>query len=909
MKTSDLKKRLAYLHACYVADNRELSLTDFLNKRKVEHPYLVEGKEELINDFSPKIALPEEYAEEVSKMARLYQKEKELLYGSLFLLGTDKAWGKPKKVCAPLLLFPAEIRKGGEYYFVYIDRENVRLNSSALRLLAQAEEGVSAEMDIMRKMPEFPFGYGQVGKLSRLLKKHYPQLDAEALLMYPELWNEKKLKRQLQPKQRAALEFFKLVPASGLGMIARSSDTYGILSELEELEKKRSFSAPLKAVFGEESERRPRNTIPPALPTVLNESQKRAVINARNETLSLVVGPPGTGKSYTIACMALDHLMRGQSVLITSKQDEAVDVVAQKITQLLQSDEVLIRGGAKSNLFKIRKQVRKLLSSKTPRTGTMESSLRDSFNNHNLRVYQTEEKLHKRLEQEMEWSEHLLGQTLSSRLRAGILKTFHSWYKPHWKLLAELEELLEKQTAKSREVIFANYNDGIYKLLRKNRRMLERLYQGLRSYVSSERDTIFKDLDYQVFLKAFPIWLCKLSDLYRILPQDKELFDLVIIDEASQCDMATSMAALQRAKRVVVCGDPNQLRHMSFLSKPKMIQQLEKCGLNEDMLGDLNFREMSFLDLVSRELESQEQVSFLEEHYRSVPEIIRFSNQEFYSNSLRIMNQRPIPSEGLGHFEIDIKGNRQAEGYNEVEGREILRRVEEIIHDEKDLEPHLKSSIGILSPLRDQVDYISKELSTRFSIDWINAHRISVGTAYAFQGEERDVMFLSFAVDPQSHHSAYVHINKPDVFNVSITRAKGRQYVVHSVDTTTLSTDYYLRMYLEDVRKGAMHANTETEHSHDEFMREVQSFLKANDLNYWTYFSIAGVPLDLLVKTKDGIKGIDLIGYPGKYEDALSVERFKILGRAGVPVFPLPYSFWLLQNVESKKELLHFMGN
>ena len=75
MKTPDLKKRLAYLHPCYVADNRELSLTDLLNKGKVEHPYLMEGKEELINDFSPKMALPEEYAEEVSKMACLYQKD------------------------------------------------------------------------------------------------------------------------------------------------------------------------------------------------------------------------------------------------------------------------------------------------------------------------------------------------------------------------------------------------------------------------------------------------------------------------------------------------------------------------------------------------------------------------------------------------------------------------------------------------------------------------------------------------------------------------------------------------------------------------------------------------------------------------------------------------------------------
>ncbi len=865
---------------------------------------MFEGNEELLNDASPKVALSEEYADRIIKMVQLYQKEKELLYGAVFMLGSESNLGKTRKVCAPLLLFPAYIKFEKGHYFLYIEKDNWRLNPSILTLLGEGVEGSLVESEIMKELPNYPFGYGEVGNMGRLLKKYFPELDTDSLLMYPELWKETRIKRQLQPKQRAEISTFKLVPASGLGVVAKSAETYGILSELEELAGAQDYSRSLRATFGETPFNQGKNTTPPYLPAILNNGQKSALLNARSETLSLVVGPPGTGKSYTIACMALDHLMRGESVLITSKQDEAVDVVARKIEELLHTDEVMIRGGAKSNLRKLKATLRNFLT----RPITVESFgiTQSDLKLINSQIQELELKLKERLDLELEWSERLLGDRLSDKYKSLIIKTIHRWYKPHWQLLKDLEELLDKRIEFGRKAIYNDYHKRIKDILRYDRQTLEGLNQGLKKTRSSDREDIFENLNHKIIVRAFPIWLCKLADLYRVLPQQKELFDLVIIDEASQCDMATSMAALQRAKRVVVCGDPNQLRHSSFLSKNKMLQLLLRSGLKESYLSIYNFRETSFLDMVSRQLQSQEQVSFLDEHYRSVPEIIRFSNKEFYSNSLRVMNERPLKTEGLGHFEIKVNGRRNEKGVNEKEAEEIIKRIDEIILNEAELENSIKSSIGVLSPLRDQADFISAQLSNQLSVEQMQNHRLTVGTAYAFQGEERDVMFLSFAVDMESHHSAFVHINKPDIFNVSITRAKGRQYVLHSVEPKQLATDHYLRMYLEDIRT-VTSVSDQAQQSHDLFLAEVMAFVAGHELKTWVYFSIAGVPIDILLKTKAGLKGIDLIGYPGQYREALTVERFKILGRAGVSVFPLAYSFWKLRREECKEELVRYL--
>lgn len=901
-----LQPYLSYLAKCYVSDNRQLKLTNFLNPRKIENLFPIEQPEELINNHSPKIPLPEDYAIETLKNIQLFEKEKELIYGSMFILGETTILGKTEKACAPLLLFPAHIQHSGEYYYLSLDLENYRINESAIDILANEANNDDFKAKLIKDLPTAPFDYGAIGRISRLLQTHFKHLNTEALLLFPELWSMAKVKRQLQPKQLDKLNGFSMVPASALGVVKKSADTYGILSELDALTETEDFSRPIRAIFGESIANEKKSFPLISLPAVLNESQLEAVHNARSETLSMIIGPPGTGKSFTIACLALDHLMRGESVLISSKQNEAVSVVANKITELLGTDELLIRGGTKFHR-KMGKHLRKILRKKKFKEDKSSLVTASIFKSLTKEIAQLEDKIQDRLDQEMDWSKKLVGKSLSDQLKALVVKTIHGWYAPHWELTEELNDKLNQRIDLCKALIIQNYHLLIDKHLVSHRFTFERLLQGLTVSASSQRDALYEQLDVNTLLSTFPIWLCRLSDIYRIIPMNKELFDVVIIDEASQCDMASVLPALHRAKRAVVVGDPNQLRHVSFLSAAKMSQLLTNAGLKTTELANFNYREKSFLDLLSSGLKSQNQVSFLDEHYRSVPEIIHFSNKEFYSNSLRVMTERPLRNENLGNFIFPTNGKRTKDGANHKEAALILDKISEIISEEAELSPKLKSSIGILSPLRDQVDYLSKQLAQAFSIEAIQAHHISVGTAYSFQGEERDIMFLSFAVDNDSHSSAFVHINKPDVFNVSITRAKNKQFVYHSIDPKLLKTDHYLRMFLEDTLSEDSHRTSENEKNHDLFMEEVTTLLSAQNLEHWVYFSIAGVFIDILVKTPKGILGIDLIGYPGIYEDALTVERYKILNRAGISVLPMPYSYWLLDRENCEKQLIKFI--
>ena len=224
------------------------------------------------------------------------------------------------------------------------------------------------------------------------------------------------------------------------------------------------------------------------------------------------------------------------------------------------------------------------------------------------------------------------------------------------------------------------------------------------------------------------------------------MFDLLISDEASQCDMASVLPAMQRAKKVVFCGDPQQLRHISFLSRLKMEVIGRDKGVNSEEKSRFNYRSNSVLDLVNMSLNSQDQLSYLNEHFRSEPSIINFSNKEFYNGDLRIMTEKPLSNKELGVFHFPIMGTRNKQGNNEKEAQAIMAKVLKIIANEKELDDALKTSIGILSPFRDQVNFISLLIKNQLEIEQIKAHHLSVGTAFSFQGEERDLMFISFAV-------------------------------------------------------------------------------------------------------------------------------------------------------------------
>jgi superfamily I DNA and/or RNA helicase len=181
-------------------------------------------------------------------------------------------------------------------------------------------------------------------------------------------------------------------------------------------------------------------------------------------------------------------------------------------------------------------------------------------------------------------------------------------------------------------------------------------------------------------------------NLSNVLPLKPELFDYVIIDEATQCDIATCIPALQRARNTVIVGDPKQLRHVSFLSKSIQHSLQQKYELNNSEVFD--YREKSILDVAFESIESQDSVSFLHEHFRSTPQIIGFSNRYFYNDSLKIMTSLPDHqiSESVKYFPVN--GSRNKKGINETEANEIINKVSEIVIDQKDLDKAFSYRIG-----------------------------------------------------------------------------------------------------------------------------------------------------------------------------------------------------------------------
>ncbi len=907
---------ISYFRSCYQADNRGLSIFNFFGG-KVERRLVMDGQEDLLTGMFPHVPVDSEAAAEIQKVLALYSREKELVYCSLFFIGqTRSAQGRAQRVCAPLFLFPAELVQDEPYHFLNVDLSARRLNTSFLASIRGDETTTELEEALLGELDSETVGVREALQLADTLSEAITGLDTTAMLHYPELWDERKLKRYLQPKALASQSGYRLVPAAGVGLIKRSTDTLGVLTELAHMAESGTHSAPLQALLGSGpgtgSRRSPKQG---RVPAILNQAQQGILRAATQFDTTLVVGPPGTGKSYTVASLAVEHLSRGESVLIASRTDQAVDVIAEKIESQLGLANVVVRAGRKEYLRGLKQHLKNLLGGINPYEAQDRNELRRidrRLDRLERDIGRLERDFTKRVEAEMDWGEFLANGGGRRSFMSGLREKYIHWRNaqqdPHWTLLRELEDGLAEWLQTTAALIQRRYAHRVHTALDRHRSDLALFLKAISARTGRTQERYFQDIDFRAILKTFPIWLVKMSDIYKVLPLRSQLFDIAIIDEATQCDMATCLPVIQRARRAVFAGDPNQLRHVSFLSRSTQARLQEQCGLDGEGEDWLNYRERSVLDLVTDRVTDQSQVVFLNEHYRSTPQIIRFSNETFYSDALRIMTDRPnIPAnEGIEVIECD--GVRDKSGRNAVEADQIVDRVRRIIDAQRGLDKTTCQTIGILSPFRDQAEHITSLISKQCCVSDMEKHRLAVGTAYAFQGEERDVMFLSFAVDNQSHPSAMRHLNRADVFNVSVTRARSLQYLYTSIDYRNLEANSLLRCYLEGFRPVAHGAPAETDSVRDRFCTEVEQELRKRGLQLWVGYPVAGLEIDLIVHHGDRTFGIDLIGYPGQFRDAFSLERYKMLKRAGLRTFPLPYTYWLADRERCVAEVMAMVG-
>ena len=252
------------------------------------------------------------------------------------------------------------------------------------------------------------------------------------------------------------------------------------------------------------------------------------------------------------------------------------------------------------------------------------------------------------------------------------------------------------------------------------------------------------------------------------------------------------------------------------------------------------------------------------------------------------MQHRPCTS--TGNLLVQrVDGIRDSAGINHLEASSVINAIKLQISDDKST--GINHSIGVVSPFRNQADYIAKEIEAHFSDAEIIKHKIRAATPFGFQGEERDIMLISFAVDNNAKRAA-AYINKADVFNVCITRARQKQYVFLSIDETQLPEHYLLRRYLSSITQFKATHNITSEI--DEFQQCVIDELTRLKIETWAGYTIAGTDVDILCRHNGQYLAINLIGFPGPWADFFELDTYKLFSRANIEILPISYGLWVV---------------
>ena len=392
---------------------------------------------------------------------------------------------------------------------------------------------------------------------------------------------------------------------------------------------------------------------------------------------------------------------------------------------------------------------------------------------------------------------------------------------------------------------------------------------------------------------AIPCWIMPEWRVSEQLPAELGLFDLVIIDEASQSDV-TALPAILRGKKVLVVGDDKQVSPSAVGVEERQIIQLRTTFLDGNPYADQMDPGSSLYDLASIVFPGK--AIMLREHFRCVEPIIRFSSR-FYPKAL-VPLRIPTAVERLDPPLIDIyvRDGRRIKDVNEAEAEVILKEIRLITEN-----PEFKErSIGVISLVADkQAKLIYDRLLKDLGPEVIARHRIMCGNAATFQGQERDIVFLSMVECPQSTRAKRTRSFEQRI-NVAMSRARDRLYLVRSVAPEHLNVDDLKLRIIEHFRNPM--EDTTVSMTDDvldlcdsEFERQVGARLIRLGYRVRPQVPVGGYRLDFVVEG-DGDRRLavecDGDKYHGPDRWAEDVRRQKALERLGWVFWRVWGSHW-----------------
>ncbi|GKX67682.1 AAA domain-containing protein [Inconstantimicrobium mannanitabidum] len=279
---------------------------------------------------------------------------------------------------------------------------------------------------------------------------------------------------------------------------------------------------------------------------------------------------------------------------------------------------------------------------------------------------------------------------------------------------------------------------------------LARKYSSIGSREIFSKEDLFKN--FQAFIKEYPVILSTTHSL-RSCASENYLFDYVIIDEASQVDIVTGALAFSCAKNVVVVGDLKQLPNVV----PKEVESISNNIFSQyNLKSAYNYSKNSLLSSIISLYPNVPRV-LLKEHYRCHPKIIDFCNKKFYDDQLVILTDNKEGDVPLVVYKT-VKGNHARNKYNQRQIDVILQEVLPKLDS--------KESIGIASPYKKQVAELENAIQDK---------NIEIKTVHKYQGREKDTIILSTVAN-----EADDFIDDPNLINVAVSRAKNKLILVVS---------------------------------------------------------------------------------------------------------------------------------
>ena len=556
-------------------------------------------------------------------------------------------------------------------------------------------------------------------------------------------------------------------------------------------------------------------------PFGLNQSQKKAVENAFSSQVSIIQGPPGTGKTQTILNIIANAVRKGKTVAVVSNNNSATQNVAEKLDKQglsfltaflgsLHNKEqfLLAQTGTYPNMadWMLHREIRDKLSTEIQQLSKELNGMLDSRN----RIAQLEQELLALRPEQFYFEEYYkdkrkisIDPAAFSKLSSGKLLSLWLEYEQNpEKKLGFIKRLLIAFRFNRAALAVFKYSpeeavpflqDLFYKTklreLNEEKRSLEEKLRSYRfdakmdelrtksmklfkaelaqRYAKNPRRNTFTKSDFRsksdAFAAEYPVILSTTYSIKGTLSTDF-IYDYLIVDEASQVDLATGVLAFSCARNIIIVGDQKQLPNVLT---PQDIKIADAIWNKHNFDERYHFATRSMLSSAAEIWRNAPSV-LLREHYRCHPKIAAFFNQKFYNGELIVMTE--------DHGEENVLTMYRTAPGNHARGHLNQRQID-VIRTEVLPKLHQQgyTDIGVITPYRDQVAAIKKQLGPLYD----------VATGHKFQGREKNAIVIA-AVDNMIGE----FVDDPHMLNVAVSRAVKSLSVVISSNKENEKTNY-----------------------------------------------------------------------------------------------------------------------